>query len=136
MLEALGRVYFEMKDLPAAGAVWFLTELDSSDVSAAKAAFAERHGHNPNVMLRALPLKSPLERFPIPVQAYVRDLRTLAGQANAASRTPKALREEPHSSIVDRIGDTMFIGFVLLLILGLWLVGLITLCLLVVDAIH
>lgn len=54
-LELLGEVYFTMRDLPAAGAMWFGTNRRGKDVDEAVEAWRERHADQFPAMWRSLP---------------------------------------------------------------------------------
>lgn len=54
-LELLGEIYFTMRDLPSAGAVWFGTALRGERVDAAIDAWRERHHDHFPQMWRSLP---------------------------------------------------------------------------------
>ena len=74
MLLLLGEVHAAMNDLPAAGAAWFLTALDTEDARTARAAFRARY---PKAVSRAdaLPVHRPLAEYPDAALARVRALR-------------------------------------------------------------
>lgn len=54
-LDLLGQVYYDMGDLPAAGAVWFGSARRGADVDQAVAAWRERHGDHFGQMWRSIP---------------------------------------------------------------------------------
>ena len=73
-LDLLGQVYYDMGDLPAAGAVWFGSTRKGEDVDAAVEAWRERHGDHFGEMWRSLPRSLRME----PRSAKVDALRSKA----------------------------------------------------------
>ncbi|PWJ27028.1 hypothetical protein ATK17_3214 [Branchiibius hedensis] len=59
IVDLLAQVYFEMQDLPAAGALWFVTGRDDERARAAVAAWEERYG-DPNERWHTIP--GPIRR--------------------------------------------------------------------------
>ena len=64
LLELAGQVFFQMGDLPRAGAYWFLTDKDGPEVEAALVALKERHGNGALGLVHALPVGDAIEAFP------------------------------------------------------------------------
>ncbi len=135
-LDLLGEVFYKMGDLPRAGACWYLTERQGSDVDAALDALDERHGRSPLSLLTALRVRARSEHFP----PRVRDrLARLAGPAAAAgyrSSYPPVtkLRQfdewpppEPPRSVRTRIMEPVQLSLIVLLTVGVWLVGAVSL---------
>lgn len=93
-LDLLGEVFYDMGDLPAAGAAWFGSTRKGAEVDEAVAAWRERHGDHFGEMWRSLPRSIRTE----PRSAKVDALRTKAieqdtregrmGQAAPLTRPP------------------------------------------------
>ena len=137
VLELLGEICFEMGDLPSAGAYWFLTERDGEDVAAAHAALAERWP-TPRALFAALPVKARVDAYPARVRARLEALladestRWLFAKKTRGigrkGRDPRTADDEDGDGIlVAALGVLFFI-----LLVGPWIVGLITLVVLLV----
>jgi len=70
----LGQVYFAMRDLPRAGAAWFLTERQGPEVDEAQKAFIQRYGSDPGNILHAIKPHAPSEDYPPAVQDRLKSL--------------------------------------------------------------
>lgn len=75
VLDLLATVHHEMRNLPSAGALWFITGRDDDPARAAVAAWRERYGSDPE-RWRSLP--APVRA--IGHSATLRSLREAAGQ--------------------------------------------------------
>lgn len=85
LLGLLGNVYYDLGDLPAAGAVWFGSNRLGPEVDAAELAWRERHGRDDLQLWLSLP---PLVRQELATPA-VEALRTAAAAAASARRRTK-----------------------------------------------
>lgn len=126
VLELAGRVFFEMGDLPRAGAYWFLTERSGPDTEVAVQALYERHGHHPVNVIKALPVRNEIDAYPRPVAERLRELQRAAKDENGFRWHPAPPRpvdpgpEEPAwKRLVGLIGG----GVALLATVGVWLIG-------------
>ncbi|MET0999596.1 MAG: DUF6584 family protein [Marmoricola sp.] len=83
VLDLLATVHYEMHDLPAAGALWFVTGRDDEMAHASVAAWRDRHG---NDEARWLSIPGPVRR-----RARSRHLSALEGAAKRvrAGRRPR-----------------------------------------------
>ncbi|MDQ4144141.1 MAG: hypothetical protein M3198_10440 [Actinomycetota bacterium] len=70
VLQLLGEVHFAMRDLPAAGRYWFLTERTGPEVEEALGALKARFP-TPQSLGTALPVYASLEAFPKTVRQRV-----------------------------------------------------------------
>jgi hypothetical protein len=90
-LDLVGEVHYEMGDLPAAGAAWFLCTRDDDRSREAVAALRHEYERSPRGLIGALRVRAPIDAWPPPVQERLR-----AVQADAARRgidwTPAAPR--------------------------------------------
>jgi hypothetical protein len=119
VLGLLGEVYFAMGDHPAAGRFWALTARDDADAERAIAAL-EEHTHTRRELLRALPIKPPLDAYPPQVQSRIDTLRAETGWDPEA----QADEDDGERSFLRRVGDGAAIAIVLLFTFGVWLLGL------------
>lgn len=83
VLDLLATVHYEMHDLPAAGALWFVSGRADERASASISAWRERHG-NDEARWHSIP-------SPIRQRAHSQHLSTLEGAAKrtAAERKPR-----------------------------------------------
>lgn len=127
LLNALGSVYWEMKDKPAAGRIWFLVDRDDEEAVAARAALFERHGGRAQNVLRQMNVAYALDQYPPAVRARLQVLIKDAAAEGYKFRAPKRNIGEPKSdaewddstSIGEIVGITIFLA----LTLGVWLFG-------------
>lgn len=83
-LALLGEVYHDMRDLPAAGAVWFAAGAKGPDVDAAVAAWRESSGDDFPTMWRSLPASVRVD----PQSARLEALRERARGLDASVDEP------------------------------------------------
>ena len=127
VLALLGRVHYEMKDLPNAGRYWFLTEAEGPEVEKATAAMHERYGFPE--LLRQLPARTAIAHYPPSVQARLRELQQRAAAQditwNPGAEAPFAAGAA-RGSFRDRVVDAAVVGFFVVVGPGLSLLGLAT----------
>lgn len=114
VLDLLATVHQAMSDLPAAGALWFVTGRDDSTARAAVAAWHERHG-NAEARWRSIP--ASIRRGQV-----TGNLRTLEAEVREGERTirnPWSSSKPPES----RWQPVVFGGGALLFVL--WLMAMI-----------
>lgn len=87
VLDLLAAVHYEMHDLPAAGAIWFVTGRDDHMAQDAIAAWRERHG-NDEARWRSIP-------SPIRSKARSQHLGALEGAAKRASAGRRSRWDAP-----------------------------------------
>ena len=133
VLTLLGEISFRMGDLPTAGPFWFLTDAAGHDVAGADAALHERYP-TARALFTALPLKAPLNAYPPRVQTRVEallhdpDAEWLWSKKLAAlGRKRRRARDIPAHT-----GDNLLVGTLGALAVLPWLVGVATLCVLLV----
>ena len=111
-----------MRDLPAAGRYWFLTERSGPEADAAFAAMHRAHrGAGP--LLTVLPARARLKEYPTAARQRLQQLLDETPNDWLLRRkqmllTEREPRPTPVSPATDALG-TLIIG----LILGLWLLG-------------
>jgi hypothetical protein len=76
--DLLGQTLYDMRDLPAAGAIWFLSERDDDSTRAAIDAL--RVEHRRSGVPSALDVRAPVEDWPANVQARLRALQAEAAR--------------------------------------------------------
>ncbi len=84
LLRLLGDVYFMMGDLPKAGSVWSLTDLDDDRARESFDALREKHGNDPARILDAIPVRAPFD-YPRPA---ARRLHELAARTSLSDLPP------------------------------------------------
>jgi len=114
-LDLLGEVHYEMRDLPAAGAVWTLSLRDDHRSRQAVTALHEEHPRA-RALLGALNVRAPLEAWPPEVQERLRAL-----QADAAARGVSWAPGGVHAEQAPKwaVGETLALGGCLLALLVL-----------------
>jgi hypothetical protein len=129
-LQLLGETCRRMGDLPAAGRYWYLTEDYARDEAAAD-AFEERRGGSAVEMLRELPVKPPLDRYPSVVRER---LYTLVEDARAEGytwdATVRRLSDElseltPPPSRGSNAKVYAVVTALILLTVGVWVLGIV-----------
>jgi hypothetical protein len=143
LLEELARTYAAMGDLPAAGAVWFLTGRPDGDVEAAAAltAFRQRYP-KPWVRATELPLAGRLDAYPSTARARVRALQQECDDAGwrwqpgtrprlvAEGRLPRAERPVPQPTRRQRVRSALTAAFAVTVVLaniGIYVLGFVML---------
>ncbi|WP_239395999.1 DUF6584 family protein [Frankia sp. CiP3] len=133
-LDLLGQICRDLGDEIAAGRWWFLSARDDPAADAARAAFLAAHSQ-PWKAANALKVRAPAEAFPTVVQAR---LAELAGRVEAAGGSwvpgQRAPLQPLPSTQTWSWRDTLVIAGLLLSTVGVWLVGLVTLIVLLVSA--
>ena len=119
-IELLADVYFAMGDLPQAGKLWYLTDRDDEQARVAIEAWRARCGNQPGVMARSLVSHVPSTRL---ARDRYRELRQQAG--SEGRRRDEEWNEVPRT-IGDRIWTSVILGTVLVLSVGVWIVGIIS----------
>lgn len=126
-LNALGEVCFAQHDLPAAGRYWYLTARDDESARAARAALHERSGNRAATIIAQLTPRAPIHDWPPPVQDRLHRLQDGARRDGflwePTSHEDQAL-ERP-VGWRDRLEEAAVVGFILLGLVGVWLVGLV-----------
>jgi hypothetical protein len=118
VLALLGEVCFQMRDLPAAGVYWSLTERDlPPDVEAALNA---RFGSAQQV-LRAMPARPPIERYPERVQDRLRALIAAAGEEGY--RWEPKIRKLEGRGERGKLWEASVTVALLFFTLGIWVMG-------------
>lgn len=121
VLDLLGQVHFQMRDLPAAGALWFVTGRDDADARAAIDAWHERFG-GAEERWRSIPRARRLS----PQEDRVRQLERAAKHAAQARWDAKRERIRAAGRKDGFDWEGLVIGAVLFTILALMVVGGIT----------
>jgi len=136
VLELLGRVSFEMGDLPEAGRYWYLTETDNEEARLANAAFEKRFGSNPHAVVHSIPLKAPISVYPPLVQDRLAALRDAVSRDKAASgflsssdkgewltseAKPRPKPPKPHGKV-----PNVVVGVLVSFTVGVWVIGVVT----------
>lgn len=129
LLELAGHVFFQMGDLPRAGAYWFLTDKEGPEVEAARVALKERHGEGAIGLIHALPVREAIDAFPPPVRQRLRQLQREAKGEHNYSWDPQpsrkgetVFREKRSNSVVEAIA----VMAVIVATVGVWGVGVLT----------
>ena len=81
--DLLGQTLYDMRDLPAAGAVWFLSERDDDDARAAIEALRGEHRRSGAAFRSSLDVRAPVEDWPPLVQERLRALQAEVGSGGA-----------------------------------------------------
>ncbi len=124
-LRLLGEVCNRMGDLPAAGKYWYLTEDCGGEAGAeARLAFEERCGRSAAQMLRALPVKPPLDRYPQAVRERIAELGgpSLEGDGLVRKAGPPTYEADPGRGTMDTAGCLVVLALVALTA-GIWVLG-------------
>jgi hypothetical protein len=121
MLDLLATVHHEMQDLPAAGALWFVTGRDDDKARTSIAAWRERHGSDQD-RWRSIP--GPIRR-----EVGASDLRSLQEAATSEAGRFARPRQTPEYAeawwepIVFGGGTIAFLLWVVAMIcIGMWTV--------------
>jgi hypothetical protein len=129
VLELARQVFYEMGDLPRAGAYWFLTEKDGPEVESALQALTERYGTGAVGVIDALPVRAVIDAFPVTVQHRLRELQRQAKrrynyrwEPQPRSKRESAGPTQPGSALVDAVMSVVLLGATL----GVWAVGMAT----------
>jgi hypothetical protein len=121
-----------MADLPSAGRYWFLTERNDEKVQQALEAMYERHGRRATELIHFLPVRAPIDAYPPEVQTRLRGLQARARKEgfrwDPGKRQPD---EQIQSTWKSRIVDGLVAAAVLLFFVGVWLVGVVTVVILI-----
>ncbi len=127
VLELAGQVFFEMGDLPRAGAYWFLTEKEGPEMDLALDALRERHGAGALGLIDALPVRAGIDAFPPQVQERLRQLQQEAKRSHGYNWDPQPRRKgestgqlKPSNPVV----DTVAVLAVVAATVGVWMIGL------------
>jgi hypothetical protein len=94
-LDLLGEIYYEMGDLPAAGAAWFLCTRDDSASREAIAALRREHERSTRGLLGALRVRAPFEAWPPPVQERLRSIQAEAARRGVEWEPAATRADEP-----------------------------------------
>jgi hypothetical protein len=136
LLELAGQVFFQMGDLPRAGAYWFLTDKDGPEVEAALVALKQRHGKGALGLIHALPVRDAIEAFPPRVQERLRQLQREAKRDHKYNWDPQPSRKDESVSQGER-PNRMVDAIVLIAgataTVGVWIVGAFTITVMVVS---
>ena len=81
--DLLGQTLYDMRDLPAAGALWFLSERDDDDARAAIDALRDEHRRSGAAFRATLDVRAPIEDWPPLVQDRLRALQAEAAREGA-----------------------------------------------------
>jgi hypothetical protein len=121
VLDLLATVHYEMQDLPAAGALWFVTGRDDEKARNSIAAWRERHGSD-RALWRSIP--GPIRR-----EVRASDLRLLQEAATSeAGRFARRRQTAEHTEawwepIVFGGGVIVFVlWFLAMIVIGMWTV--------------
>jgi len=121
VLDLLATVHHEMQDLPAAGALWFVTCRDDEMARISIAAWRERHGSDRE---RWLSIPGPIRR-----QARTSDLRSL--QEAATSNTGRFARPRHTGESIESWWEPIVFGggaiaflvwLATMIVIGMWTV--------------
>ncbi|HEV2810198.1 MAG TPA: DUF6584 family protein, partial [Acidimicrobiales bacterium] len=129
VLELGGQVFFQMGDLPRAGAYWFLTDKDGPEVEAAVVALKARHGKGALGLIHALPVRDAIEAFPPRVQQGLRQLQREAERDHKYNWDPQPSRKNETVSQQERsnrVVDAILLIAVATATVGVWTVGVFT----------
>lgn len=127
VLELAGEVFFEMGDLPRAGAYWFLTEKDGPEVESALNALKQRHGAGALGLIAALPVRAGIDAFPPKVRERLSQLQQEAKRSHRYNWNPQPRRKgestrQPKSS--SAVVGTMARLVLVTATVGVWSIGL------------
>ncbi|WP_322754838.1 DUF6584 family protein [Frankia sp. Cas3] len=133
-LDLLGAVCRELGDEVAAGRWWFLSARDDPEADAARAAFLAAQAE-PWKAANALRVRAPAEAFPAEVQVRLADLVSEVAAAGGSWVPGQRAPLTPSTATQTwSWTDSFVMGGILLSTVGVWLVGVITLVVLVVSA--
>ena len=120
LLDLLATVHFEMRDLPAAGALWFVTGRNDERADLAIAAWRQRRGGDE---ARWTSLPAPVRRGTLP--PHLKDLRRAARREAARARrevdrSDVARRAPWRGGVARAVGTTICVVVVVSIPVGLW----------------
>ncbi len=136
VLDALGEVNYRMGDTPAAGRYWFLTERDDEAATRAIDAMYERYGRTAIAFTDALPVRDSIGSFPPRVQERLRALQAAARKEGFTWEPKRRDSGRQPQPMIGPFREALTIIAVVLLTLGIWIVGLVTLGRLLVSALR
>lgn len=129
LLELAGQVFFQMGDLPRAGAYWYLTDRDGPEVEDALAALRERHGAGAMGLIGALPVRDAIEAFPPRVQQRLRELQREARHTHNHDWDPQPRRTGGSARKTTQpspVVEAVVIVAVVAATVGVWAIGAVT----------
>lgn len=121
MLDLLATVYYEMPDLPAAGAIWFTTGRDDRAAQDSIAAWRERHGND----------EARWHSIPSPIRSWADSTHLAALKGSAAQIAARrrsgwnalgAFVESRWDRLVPIAFGAVVFGFLAMVGIGLWTV--------------
>ena len=136
VLDALGDVNYRMGDMPAAGRYWFLTERDDEAATRAIDTMYERYGRTAIALIDALPVRDSIESFPLRVQERLRALQARARTEGFTWEPKRGTRSKEPQPKIGPLREALITTAVVLVTLGIWIVGLVTLGRLLVTALR